>query len=113
MNAQDKTVTTQPLNAQQQSIVSISALTAVGDLEHLKTELNTRLNAGLTVNEIKEVLAQLYAYCGFPRSLNAITLLWQYRRKKIQRHYDEREKSNRYYRPTINTSKAESIGNID
>lgn len=73
MNAQDKTVTTQPLNARQQSIVSISALTAVGDLEHLKTELNIGLNAGLTVNEIKEVLVQLYAYCGFPRSLNAIT----------------------------------------
>lgn len=73
MNAQDNTVTAQSLNAQQQSVVGISALTATGDLEHLKTELNTGLNAGLTVNEIKEVLAQLYAYCGFPRSLNAIT----------------------------------------
>lgn len=30
------------------------------------------LQAGLTVNEIKEVLIQLYAYTGFPRSLNAI-----------------------------------------
>jgi 4-carboxymuconolactone decarboxylase len=53
-------------------IVSISALTAVGDLEHLETELNAGLDAGLTINEIKEVLVQLYAYCGFPRSLNAI-----------------------------------------
>lgn len=31
------------------------------------------MDEGLTVNEINEVLAQLYAYCGFPRSLNAIT----------------------------------------
>ena len=28
---------------------------------------------GLTTNEIKEVLVQLYAYCGFPRSLNGIS----------------------------------------
>jgi 4-carboxymuconolactone decarboxylase len=72
MNAQDSIPVSQSLNAQQQSIVSISALTAVGDLEHLKTQLNTGLDAGLTINEIKEVLVQLYAYCGFPRSLNAI-----------------------------------------
>jgi alkylhydroperoxidase/carboxymuconolactone decarboxylase family protein YurZ len=36
------------------------------------TALNDRLDAGLTVNEIKEVLVQLYAYTGFPRSLNAL-----------------------------------------
>jgi 4-carboxymuconolactone decarboxylase len=73
MNAQDSIPASQTLNAQQQSIVSISALTAVGDLEHLKTQLNKGLDAGLTINEIKEVLVQLYAYCGFPRSLNAIS----------------------------------------
>jgi alkylhydroperoxidase/carboxymuconolactone decarboxylase family protein YurZ len=72
MNAQTNINANQPLNAQQQSIVSIAALTAVGDIEHLKTQLNTGLDAGLTINEIKEVLVQLYAYCGFPRSLNAI-----------------------------------------
>src|SRR5215217_6826998 len=72
MNAQNNTTANEPLNARQQSIVSIAALTAVGDLEHLKTALNTGLDAGLTINEIKEVLVQLYAYCGFPRSLNGI-----------------------------------------
>src|SRR5436305_7811373 len=72
MNAQNNIIANEPLNAQQQSIVSIAALTAVGDLEHLKTQLNSGLDAGLTINEIKEVLVQLYAYCGFPRSLNAI-----------------------------------------
>lgn len=60
------------LDARQQSIVSISAVTAVGDLQQLKNELNSGLDSGLTVSEIKEVLVQLYAYCGFPRSLNAI-----------------------------------------
>lgn len=60
------------LNTQEQSIVTISALTAVGDIEHLKVELNNGLDSGLTINEIKEILVQLYAYCGFPRSLNGI-----------------------------------------
>ena len=60
------------LNARQQSIVIISAYTAGGDLPRLKTALNQGLDAGLTVNEIKEVLIQMYAYAGFPRSLNAI-----------------------------------------
>lgn len=63
----------QNLDNKQQSIVSISALTAIGDLDQLKIQLNKGLDAGLTINEIKEVLVQLYAYCGFPRSLNGIT----------------------------------------
>jgi 4-carboxymuconolactone decarboxylase len=62
----------QALSAKQQSIVPIAAFTANGDLQKLKTALNEGLDAGLTINEIKEVLAQLYAYAGFPRSLNSI-----------------------------------------
>ncbi len=55
--------------------MTISALTAKGDLEQLREALNEGLDAGLTVNETKEVLVQLYAYCGFPRSLNGISTL--------------------------------------
>ena len=65
----------QSLNAKQQSIVTISIFTAKGDLENLRKALNGGLDSGLTVNEIKEVLVQLYAYCGFPRSLNGINTL--------------------------------------
>ncbi len=72
MNAQNNKTGDQALDAQQKSIVSISSLMAVGDLERLKRELNTGLDAGLTISEIKEVLVQLYAYCGFPRTLNGI-----------------------------------------
>src|SRR5829696_1549249 len=72
MNAQNNINANPTLTAQEQSIVTIAALTAVTDLEHLKTELNSGLDAGLTVNEIKEVLVQMYAYCGFPRSLSGI-----------------------------------------
>jgi 4-carboxymuconolactone decarboxylase len=60
------------LNAKQEKIVAIAAFTANGDLQKLKTALNEGLDAGLTVNEIKEVLVQIYAYAGFPRSLNGI-----------------------------------------
>jgi len=62
----------QTLSAKQQSIIPIAAFTANGDMEKLKTVLNDGLDAGLTVNEIKEVLVQMYAYAGFPRSLNAL-----------------------------------------
>jgi 4-carboxymuconolactone decarboxylase len=34
--------------------------------------LNEGLDAGLTVNDIKEILVQLYVYTGFPRSLKGI-----------------------------------------
>ena len=34
--------------------------------------LTAGLDAGLTVNEIKEILVQVYAYCGFPRSTGAL-----------------------------------------
>jgi 4-carboxymuconolactone decarboxylase len=60
------------LNAKQQSIIRIAAFTANGDLQKLKRALNEGLDAGLTVNEIKEILVQMYAYAGFPRSLNGI-----------------------------------------
>jgi 4-carboxymuconolactone decarboxylase len=63
----------QHLGAREQGIVTIAAFTANGDQDKLKTALNTGLDKGLTINEIKEILVQLYAYCGFPRSLNGIT----------------------------------------
>lgn len=71
MNAQKK-IEFQDLSSKEQSLVKISASTAIGNLEALKIQLNNGLDAGLTINEIKEALVQLYAYCGFPRSLNAI-----------------------------------------
>ena len=62
----------QALSTKQQSIIPIAAFTANGDLDKLKTALQEGLAAGLTVNEIKEILVHLYAYTGFPRSLNGI-----------------------------------------
>ena len=60
------------LNPRQQCFTPIAALTAEGDINRLKPALNQGLDAGLTVNEINEILVHLYAYTGFPRSLNAL-----------------------------------------
>ncbi|WP_415117923.1 carboxymuconolactone decarboxylase family protein [Paraburkholderia sp.] len=60
------------LNARQQAIVPVAAFAAAGDIAKLNPALNQGLDAGLTISDAKEVLIQLYAYAGFPRSLNAL-----------------------------------------
>ena len=60
------------LSTKQKNIAMIASYTASGDMDNLKIALNKGLDEGLSVNEIKEILIQMYAYCGFPRSLNAI-----------------------------------------
>ena len=51
------------------------AWAAKGDLEHLETAIPQALDHGVTINELKDAFAQLYAYAGFPRSLNALGVL--------------------------------------
>ena len=60
------------LSAGQQAIALIASFMAASDMPRLRAALNQGLDAGLTVSEAKEVLVQLYAYVGFPRSLNAL-----------------------------------------
>ena len=67
-----QTMKTEELNAKQQNIVTVAAFTASGDLPKLSEALDEGLDTGLTISEIKEVLWQIYAYAGFPRSLNGI-----------------------------------------
>lgn len=69
MNAQQS----HELNPNEKYIVLIAAFTATGNMPQLKNAMNAGLDAGLTINQIREELVQLYAYCGFPRSLNGIT----------------------------------------
>ena len=69
---QQQHTTADTLTARQQAIPLIASSTAVGNMEKLNAALNQGLDAGLTVNESKEILVQLYAYTGFPRSLNAL-----------------------------------------
>ena len=60
------------LSAKQQAIPLVAAAMATSDMPRLDAALNQALDAGLTVSEAKEILVQLYAYAGFPRSLNAL-----------------------------------------
>lgn len=63
------------LTPNQQRMIPIAAFTANGDLHRLNTAVAAGLDAGLSVNEIKEIMIQLYAYAGFPRALNALGVL--------------------------------------
>ncbi len=54
---------------------AIACNEAKGDLVALESAIHNGLEADLTVSQIKEALSQLYAYTGFPRSLNALGTL--------------------------------------
>ena len=69
MEAKDAMETLTP---KEKSIALSAAYAARGDQNGLKASLADGLDSGVTVNEYKEVLVQVYAYCGFPRSLNAL-----------------------------------------
>ena len=60
------------LSTKQQAIPLIASFMAASEMPKLNAALNRGLDAGLTVSEAKEVLVHLYAYVGFPRSLNAL-----------------------------------------
>lgn len=77
LSAQNEMSPVQTLTEGQQSIILISAYTAMGELQDLKPALNKGLDAGLTVNKIKEVITHLYAYCGFPRSIRGLQTLME------------------------------------
>ena len=68
VNAQE----TDSLSKKQEFIVQIAALTGKGSLPALATRLHAGLDAGLTINQIKEVIIHTYAYAGFPRSIRGL-----------------------------------------
>ena len=63
------------LDTRQQHIAIISNLEAQGDQPALASAIGAALDDSVTVATIKEALSQLYAYTGFPRSLNALGTL--------------------------------------
>ncbi len=76
---------TQNLTARQQAIVPVTAWAAVGDMPRLNEALNRALDAGMPLNAAKEILVQVYAYAGFPRSLNALGELMKVVAERKQR----------------------------
>ena len=69
------TISAQLLSDHQKHLATIAALEAQGDLIRLEPAIKAALDGGVTINEIKEAFSQLYAYTGFPRSLNALGVL--------------------------------------
>ena len=67
-----KPLASETLTDRQRAIPLIAAFMAGSDMARLNGALNQGLDAGLTVSEAKEILVQLYAYAGFPKSLNAL-----------------------------------------
>lgn len=69
------TVNGQTLTERQQGLAACACLMAQGDMERLEPAVKMALDNGVTINELKEAFSQLYAYTGFPRSLNALGVL--------------------------------------
>lgn len=72
---QNMETTTSALPERVLYLCACAAWAAKGDLEHLETAIPQALDHGVTINELKDAFAQLYAYAGFPRSLNALGVL--------------------------------------
>ena len=68
-------VIAQPLTERQRLLGTVACLEAQGDLDRLAEAINQSLDGGITVSELKESFSHLYAYTGFPRSLNALGTL--------------------------------------
>jgi len=75
MTAMNQSMGNNTLTQRQLHLATLASLEAQGDLERLVPAINDALDDGVTVNEIKEAFSQLYAYTGFPRSLNALGTL--------------------------------------
>lgn len=68
--AQPATTAPAALDAKSAALVRYAGAAAAGNLVGLAKYTEAALDAGWTINELKEVALQLYAYAGFPRCLN-------------------------------------------
>ncbi len=69
------TANAQTLTERQKGLAACACLMAQGDMNRLEPAVRMALDNGVTINELKEAFSQLYAYTGFPRSLNALGVL--------------------------------------
>ena len=79
------------LTAKETAVVDIGAWTARGEQDKLGAAFKAGFDAGLTLNEAKELVGQLYAYCGFPRALNAAATLMKIEGYGLTRRRGEAE----------------------
>ena len=63
------------LGLKERSLVTVSALAALGRLHELRIHLGGALNNGWTPEELREACLQTAAYAGFPAALDAVKVL--------------------------------------
>lgn len=96
----NESVAANTLSERQLHLATLASLEAQGDLDRLAPAINEALDGGVTINEIKEAFSQLYAYTGFPRSLNALgTLLKVLDARKAEGKKDDEGKA--WKRPKV------------
>ncbi len=88
------------LNEKQQCMAAIACLEAKGDIANLEKAISDGLDSKLTISQIKEALAQLYAYTGFPRSLNGLTALQNVLKERRARGISDAEGADASALPT-------------
>lgn len=64
------------LTEKEKALCEVAACMARGDLKRLEGAFEMAYVAGWTTRELKDAATQLYAYCGFPRALNALGVLY-------------------------------------
>ncbi len=102
------TVNSQTLTERQKGLAASACLMAQGDLVRLEPAVRQALDHGATINELKEAFSQLYAYTGFPRSLNALGVL----NKVLENKQANWQEGKPWTRPTEwdNAQKAYELG---
>ena len=91
---QSETPTQQETSAMNESALSpldtalakIGIAVARGEQDTLAAAFDEGFAAGLSLDEAKEIVGQLYAYCGFPRALNAAATLMKCAEEKHLTH---------------------------
>jgi 4-carboxymuconolactone decarboxylase len=63
------------LSLRERQIASVAALVATGRSSQLPVHLRSSLKAGLSVDELREVIIQTAVIAGFPPAMNAMSTL--------------------------------------
>ncbi|MGZ8607411.1 MAG: carboxymuconolactone decarboxylase family protein [Actinomycetota bacterium] len=63
------------LTLRERQIASVAALVATGRSSQLPVHLRSSLNAGLSADELREVIIQTATIAGFPPAMNAMSTL--------------------------------------
>ncbi|MGX7197589.1 carboxymuconolactone decarboxylase family protein [Enterococcus olivae] len=82
---------TDKLSTKQIDLITVAVYATLGALDQLKLAFTKALDNGLTVNEGKEAMLHIYAYAGFPRSINGTVTLMKLLEERSQRGIIDRE----------------------